>query len=146
VRDVQLHPDDRDRDPELHAEMVRDVDGERLYLEWVTDTGWTMVHLISEEMGEEDRLLSLDVIELPQAVRAFDTVLQGDSSTAPIRNMGVFERVWLEGEDGYVTLVKEEVQEPAGMLVLEQSEAETCREIIESIVDELDDVEDEPYV
>lgn len=146
MRDVQLHPDDRDRDPELHAEMIRDVDGERLYLEWVTDTGWTMVHLKSEEMGEEDRLLSLDVVELPQAVRAFETVLQGDSSTAPLRNMGVFERVWLEGEDGYVTLVKEEVQDPAGMLVLEQSEAETCREIIESIVDELDDVEDEPYV
>jgi hypothetical protein len=97
-------------------------------------------------MGEEDRLLSLDVIELPQAARAFETVLQGDSTTAPLRNMGVFERVWLEGEDGYVTLVKEEVQEPAGMLVLEESEAERCREIIESIVDELDDVEDEPYV
>lgn len=146
MREPQLQPEDTDRDPELHAEMIRDSDGERVYLEWVTDTGFTMVHLLAEEMGEEDRLLTLESVELPQAARALEAAASGDAETAPIRNMGVFERIWLEAEDGYVTLVKEEVQEPAGMLVLEESEAERCREIIESIVDDLGDVEDEPYV
>lgn len=146
MRDVQPHPDDRNREPERHAEMIRDTNGERIYLKWVTDTGWTMVHLMSEEMGDEERLLTLEPVELPQTARALEDALNGDADTAVIRNMGVFERIWLEAEDGYVSLVKEEVEDPAGLLVFEQSEAERWLEVMREIVDDLDDVEDEPYV
>lgn len=146
MRAPQLHPEDRDSDPELKAEMLRDSGGERVYVEWVSGAVCTSLHLLTEEGGKEDRLLTLDTIELPQAVRALRAVVKENADTAPIRNMGAFERVWLEGESGYVTLMKEEVQEPAGMLVLEEKEARHLLETVEGVIEDVGGVEDDPYV
>ena len=136
-----------DRTPTRRTEPIRDTEGETVYVEWYVNTptsSW--VRLRAEERGEEHRVIDLDSIEVPQAVRALRVVLDNETGGALIRDLDPMERVWVESEGGYVTIRTEEVRKPAEMLVLEESEARALLSAVELAKQEIGDVEDDPYV
>ena len=133
-------------DPEKVTQTIRSDADERVWVEWFIQTSTTSyVHLRVDGYRGEEEMLILDSVELHQAVRALDQSLDG-SDVAPIRNMGAFERVWLESEDSYVTIVVEKVGEIEHMLVLDESEASELRDAVELAKEQIAGVEDDPHV
>lgn len=136
-----------DSEPTRRTETIRNTVDEHVYVEWYANTpSASFVSVLTEEQGEEHRAISFDTIEVPQAARALRTVLDDGPGSALIRDLDPMETVWLESEGGYITLLTEQVREPAEMLVLTESEARGLLSAVELAEEEMDGVEDDPYV
>lgn len=149
MRDETPTPDAGTGEPEprRRTETVRDTLGDRVLVEWDLNTYIpTDVRILTKTPDSEDEVAYLDLMEIPQAIRSLRAVLAEDSDSAVVRNMGVFERLWFESRDGFVTLCFERARDLEAMLVLEEREANRLLNALESARDEIADVEDDPYV
>ena len=132
-----------DAKPTKRTVTIRDDLDEWLRAEWYTGT--PMSSFVTVRVDDE-RVLALDTIEVPQAARALAAVLDGTTDSATVRELGGFERVWFTANSGFVTLMKEVagVPEAGEMVVLTADEAHELLAAFETAADELD-AEDKPY-
>jgi len=130
------------REPAKRVETIRDDPDEHVRVEW--HVGLPSSTFVTLSAGD-DRILSLDTIELKQAVRALDETLDGDADSAVVRDLGAIEQFWFTESDGFVTLMSRTPTDNDCMVVFSADEARLLRATIEAAVDELEP-EDHPYV
>jgi len=132
----------RGETPTKRTETIRDDPDERVCVEWFESAPTPPFVTV---FVDDDRVIALDTIEVPQAVRALDAVLDGTSDSATVRDLGALERFWFTTSSGFVTLMSEAAGDDGDMVVFTADEARELRAAFETAADELD-VEDEPYV
>jgi hypothetical protein len=132
-----------------HQEKIRDVDGEQVYVVWFVREdadvgGFTTVEVVED--NETLQILSADTNELGQLIFALQKAVSDiPPGQEPVRDFG-FEKVYIEWEDGFATLVVEKMGEIDRMLVLDDEEARDLQAAIERAKGELPETEDGPHV
>jgi len=127
-------------------ELIRDEDGEQLFLNWIGGAAIPACVDLYITEPELEPVATFEPPELKQAIRAFEALADTDAKREQIRDMSPFEEVWLERSDGYITLYVSKYSSGTDLLVLEAEEAESVKHGLERAVNEMSDVEDDPYV
>lgn len=134
--------------PTKRTVTLRDDPTERVYVEWFAGTGtFTSIHSVQE--GDELRMLAADSNELSQllaALRAANSGASPSSENRMVRDMGAFERVYVQQSDDFVSLVVEELGEVDRMLILAEGEVEKLIDAVEQAEAELPRTEEDAHV
>ena len=132
---------------------VRDDGDERVFVERYVGRGMQRFTRIRTDDGTTDEtVVAADVNELGQLADAFrDAKSRLDDADATdagtmVRDLGAFERVYVETEGDYGTLVVEQLNELKRMLVFDAEEASTLAAAAERAKAELPSVEEGPHV
>ena len=135
--------------PTKREVTLRDDGDERVWVEWFNVSGRDgTVNILSEQDGEEVIMASFHPRELGQLLDALQDVSgPGLHSTySMVRDLGDFERVWLEWSGTSLSLIVEQVAEIKRILVIDPDGIEKLIATIERAEDEFPRTEDDAHV